>query len=78
VPPSCGENTPLHAIFFDIGRNNQFAGEEKLTRTLFLCGLEPLDIGRDSDTAVDLVYKNKDEFPFTGKIDQVTFKIAQQ
>ena len=74
----CGENTPLNAIFFDIGRNGQFAGEGKLKRTLFRHGLESFDIGRDTDTAVDPVYKNKDEFPFTGKIDQVTFKIIQQ
>ncbi|MEJ2195152.1 MAG: hypothetical protein P8X73_09900, partial [Ignavibacteriaceae bacterium] len=57
--------------------NDKLAGEGKLTRTLFRHGLEPFDIGRDSDTPVDPAYKSKGEFPFTGSIDKITFTITQ-
>jgi len=77
VPPPWGENTPLQAIFFDIGRNGQLAGEEKLIRILFWHGLESFYIGHDTDIDVDPVFKNKNKFPFAAKIDQVTFKIIQ-
>jgi hypothetical protein len=57
--------------------NDKLAGEGKLTRTLFRHGLEPFDVGRDSDTPVDPAYKSQGEFPFTGSIDKITFTITQ-
>lgn len=57
--------------------NNKLAGEGRLTRSLFRHGLEPFDIGRDSDTAVDPAYKKKGEFAFNGNIDKITFTIVQ-
>ena len=72
------DGTPEGSGTIKISVNNQLAGEGNLTRTLFRHGLEPFDIGRDSDTAVDPVYKNKNEFAFTGKIDKVSFKLIHQ
>jgi arylsulfatase A-like enzyme len=55
--------------------NGQPAGEGKLTRTAFRHGLEPFEVGRDSNTPVDPAYKSKGEFPFSGSIDKITFRI---
>jgi arylsulfatase len=55
--------------------NDKPAGEGKLTRTFFRHGLEPFEVGRDSITPVDPVYKDEGEFEFTGKVEQVTFEL---
>jgi predicted nucleotidyltransferase component of viral defense system len=34
-----------------------------------------VDIGHDSGTPVDPVYKSKGEFPFTGTIQKISFKV---
>ena len=57
--------------------NDMPAGEGKLTRTAFRHGLEPFEVGRDSITAVDPVYKDKGQFPFAGNIESVTFALTQ-
>jgi arylsulfatase len=55
--------------------NGQPAGEGKLTRSAFRHGLEPFEVGRDSITPVDLAYKDKGKFEFTGTIESVTFEL---
>jgi arylsulfatase len=55
--------------------NDKPAGEGKLKRTLFRHGLEPFEVGRDSITPVDPVYKDQGEFEFTGEIDKVEFQL---
>ncbi|MDR4494009.1 MAG: sulfatase-like hydrolase/transferase, partial [Nitrospirales bacterium] len=57
--------------------NDRPAGEGQLKRSIFRHGLEPFEIGRDSITPVDPVYKNKGKFEFTGKIEKVTFALQQ-
>ncbi len=58
--------------------NDKPAGEGKLTRTFPRHGLEPFEVGRDSITPVDPAYKDKGKFPFTGKIDTVTFELIKK
>jgi arylsulfatase len=55
--------------------NGKPAGEGKLKRSAFRHGLEPFEVGRDSITPIDLAYKSKGEFPFTGSIERVTFAL---
>ena len=55
--------------------NGAVVAEGKMARTAFRHGLEPFEVGRDTGTPVDLAYKNKGEFPFTGTISKVTFRI---
>jgi arylsulfatase len=57
--------------------NDTPAGEGKLARSSFRHGLEPFEIGRDSITPVDPIYKDKGQFPFTGGIETVTFDLTQ-
>jgi hypothetical protein len=52
------------------------AGEGKLKRSAFRHGLEPFEVGRDSITPIDPVYKDIGTFPFTGAIDKITFALA--
>jgi len=56
--------------------NDEFAGEGRLTRTAFRHGLEPFEVGRDSITAIDPAYRDKGLFPFTGGIEQVSFRLS--
>ncbi len=56
--------------------NGQPAGEGKLTVTSYSHGGEPFEVGRDSYSPVDPAYEGKGEFPFTGSIDKITFRIA--
>jgi len=56
--------------------NGRPAGEGQLLRSSFRHGLEPFEIGRDSITPVDPAYKDKGTFPFTGKIERVTFTLT--
>ncbi len=60
---------------FQLLVNGQVAGEGKMARTAFRHGLEPFEIGHDSGTPVDAAYKSKGEFPFTGIISKVSFKV---
>lgn len=55
--------------------NGQVVGEGKIKRSVFRHGLEPFEVGRDSNTPVDPAYKSKGEFPFTGTISKVTFTV---
>ncbi len=55
--------------------NGKEAGEGHLKRTLFRHGLEPFEVGRDSITSVDEVYRDKGSFEFTGQIEKVTFEL---
>ena len=55
--------------------NGAVVAEGKMARTAFRHGLEPFEVGRDTGTPVDLAYKNKGEFPFTGTISKVNFRI---
>jgi arylsulfatase len=57
--------------------NGQPAGEGKVKRSSFRHGLEPFEVGRDSITAIDPAYKDKGQFPFTGKIEKITFNIVK-
>jgi arylsulfatase A-like enzyme len=57
--------------------NDMPAGEGKLARSSFRHGLEPFEIGRDSITPVDPAYKDKGQFPFTGRIQTVTFDLKE-
>ncbi|MGB8330867.1 MAG: arylsulfatase, partial [Polyangiales bacterium] len=57
--------------------NDAPAGEGTLTRTSFRHGLEPFEVGRDSITAIDPAYRDKGQFPFTGRIQHVTFDLAK-
>jgi arylsulfatase len=56
--------------------NGKPAGEGKVKRSNFRHGLEPFEVGRDSITAIDPVYKDKGRFEFTGKIDKVVFELT--
>jgi arylsulfatase len=47
--------------------NGTPATEDKLDRTFFRHRLEPFEVGRDSITAIDMGYKAKGKFEFTGK-----------
>ena len=55
--------------------NGAVVAEGKMARTAFRHGLEPFEVGRDTGTPVDPSYKNKGEFPFTGTISKVNFRI---
>jgi arylsulfatase len=55
--------------------NGKPAGEGKLKRSAFRHGLEPFEVGRDSITPIDPFYKNKNDFPFTGTIEKITFEL---
>ncbi len=55
--------------------NDQLAGEGKLARSLFRHGLEPFEVGRDSITPVDPVYKDSGDFAFTGTIENIQFQL---
>ena len=55
--------------------NGKPAGEGKLKRSAFRHGLEPFEVGRDSITPIDPIYKDKGAFPFTGTIDKITFEL---
>ena len=55
--------------------NGKPAGEGKLKRSAFRHGLEPFEVGRDSITPIDPVYKDKGTFPFTGTIEKITFEL---
>ncbi len=58
--------------------NGKPAGEGQVKRSAFRHGLEPFEIGRDSITAIDPAYKAKGTFPFTGKIEKVTFELMKK
>ena len=58
--------------------NGQPAGEGKLKRSAFRHGLEPFEVGRDSITPIDPVYKARGSFAFTGKIEKVTFALTRK
>jgi arylsulfatase A-like enzyme len=58
--------------------NGKPAGEGTLKRSAFRHGLEPFEVGRDSITPVDPVYKDKGGFPFTGTIEKVTFEMSKK
>jgi arylsulfatase A-like enzyme len=55
--------------------NGKPAGEGKLKRSAFRHGLEPFEVGRDSITPIDPIYKDKGTFPFTGTIEKITFEL---
>jgi arylsulfatase A-like enzyme len=55
--------------------NGMAAGEGKLKRSAFRHGLEPFEVGRDSITPIDPVYKDKGAFPFSGAIEKITFEL---
>ncbi len=55
--------------------NGKPAGEGKLKRSSFRHGLEPFEVGRDSITPIDPAYKDKGQFEFTGKINEVRFQL---
>ncbi|MGQ0636722.1 MAG: hypothetical protein ACT4QC_19095 [Planctomycetaceae bacterium] len=55
--------------------NGKAAGEGKIKRSAFRHGLEPFEVGRDSITPVDPVYKDKGKFEFSGKIEKITFSL---
>lgn len=57
--------------------NDQAAGEGQLKRTLFRHGLEPFEVGRDSNTSVDPAYADKGGFAFTGQIEKVEFDLKK-
>jgi hypothetical protein len=55
--------------------NGKAAGLGKLKRSALWHGLEPFEVGRDSITAIDPIYKDKGAFPFTGTIGKVAFEL---
>jgi arylsulfatase len=55
--------------------NGKKVGEGELKRSFFRHGLEPFEVGRDSITPVSPDYQGN--FPFTGKIDKVTFSLTK-
>ncbi len=55
--------------------NGEQAGEGKLERSFFRHGLEPFEVGRDSNTPVSPDYAKKGAFPFNGKIKKVSFQV---
>jgi arylsulfatase A-like enzyme len=55
--------------------NGRVVGEGKIKRSSFRHGLEPFEIGRDSITAVAPEYSKLGQFPFTGRIERVDFKV---
>jgi len=57
--------------------NDKLAGQGELQRTVFRHGLEPFEIGRDSITPISPAYKGKGAFPFTGRIEKVTFELKK-
>lgn len=67
------------APFAGIGRiyiNDVLSGEVAMPETLRgALPLETLDIGRDRYSAVSKVYKNMNEFPFTGELKYVHFEL---
>jgi arylsulfatase A-like enzyme len=69
------DGTPQGSGTVKLMVNGQLVGEGKMERTAFRHGLEPFEIGRDTGTPVDINYKSKGEFPFTGIINKVSFKV---
>ena len=51
-------------------------GETK--KAMFRHGVEPFEVGRDSISPVNALYKAKMPFEFTGKIDKITFESTDQ
>ncbi|MGL6267216.1 MAG: hypothetical protein ACRC2O_04800, partial [Chitinophagaceae bacterium] len=67
------DGTPAGSGNFKMMVNGAVVAEGKMSRTAFRHGLEPFEVGRDTGTPVDLAYKTKGEFPFTGTIKKVSF-----
>ena len=58
--------------------NGNPAGEGKLDRVTHVHSIEPFEVGRDSISPVNPDYKAKGAFPFTGRIDKITFEVAKK
>jgi arylsulfatase len=54
--------------------NGERVGEGRLEKQIpGRCGVESLDVGMDTLSAVNKAYKDRSPFPFTGTIEHVTF-----
>ncbi len=58
--------------------NGKLNGQGELKRTIFKHGIEPFEVGRDSITPIDPAYSKKGNFPFTGRIESVTFELTKK
>lgn len=69
------DGSPSGGGSFKMLVNGAVVSEGKMARTAFRHGLEPFEVGRDTGTPVDPAYKSKEEFPFTGTINKVSFTL---
>jgi arylsulfatase len=56
--------------------NDKLAAEGETKKAMFRHGIEPFEVGRDSISPVNADYKAKGAFPFTGRIDKITFEVT--
>ena len=57
--------------------NGQPAGEGEFAKAAVRFAPEPFEVGRDSISPVSPDYKAKGSFPFTGKIEKITFDVVK-
>jgi hypothetical protein len=54
--------------------NGELAGQGTVGMSMFRHGIEPFEVGRDSISAVSAEYKDKGDFPLTGRIEKISFE----
>ena len=58
--------------------NGKLAGEGTVGTAMQRHGTEPFEVGRDSISPVSPDYKDTGDFPFTGKIEKITFEVTRK
>src|SRR5262249_28405572 len=58
--------------------NGKPVGEGDVGMGMIAHGIEPFEVGRDSISPVSPDYKGKGDFPFTGRIEKITFQANRQ
>jgi arylsulfatase A-like enzyme len=61
---------------FTIYINGQQAGQTSFDKSSFALSGEPFEVGQDAISPVSMGYKSKGKFPFSGKINKVTFQLT--
>jgi arylsulfatase len=54
--------------------NGKLSGEGSVGPAMRRHGVEPFEVGRDSVSPVSPAYRSKGSFPFTGRIEKITFE----
>jgi arylsulfatase len=57
--------------------NGRQVAEGETKKAMFRHGIEPFEVGRDSISPVKAAHKSKGSFPFTGRIEKITFDVVK-